>query len=110
MRKVIVMGVLALSLAFAGSAIASDGAALFKSKCSACHGPDGAGTAMAPGFTGNEFIKTSEAGVIAETIKNGRVGDQKKYKQFVLAMPAQKGALSDDEISAVITYLKSLAK
>ncbi len=110
MRKLIVMGVLALSVAFTGSVLASDGAAIFKSKCLACHGPDGKGTAMAPAFTDSEFIKTSDADVIAATIKDGRAGDQKKYKQFVLAMPAQKGNLSDDEIAAVITYLKSIAK
>ncbi len=79
MRKLIVMGVLALSVAFAGAALA-DGAAIFQSKCLACHGPEGKGTAMAPAFQGNEFIKTSEPDVIAETIKNGRAGDQKKYK------------------------------
>ncbi len=108
MRKLIVMAVLALSVAFVGSALAADGAALFKAKCLACHGPDGKGTAMAPAFQDNKFIKTSEDDVIAQTIKNGRAGDQKKYKQFVLAMPP--APLTDDEISAVITYLKSLAE
>jgi mono/diheme cytochrome c family protein len=106
MRKLIVMGVLALSVALAGSAFAN-GAAIFRSKCLPCHGPEGKGTAMAPAFQGNEFIKTNEPDVIALTIKNGRAGDQKRYTQFVLAMPP--APLTDAEILEVITYLKSLA-
>jgi hypothetical protein len=64
---------------------------------------------MAPAFQGSEYVRTSEPAVIAKTIEDGRAGDQKKYKQFVLAMPPHKGVLSVDEISAVVTYLKSLA-
>jgi cbb3-type cytochrome c oxidase subunit III len=109
MRKLFVLGVMALSLAYAGSAIASDGAAIFKSKCLACHGPDGKGTAMAPAFQGNDYIKSSDDAEIAKTIKDGRSGAAKKYKNFALSMPAQKGNMSDADISAVIEYLKSVA-
>lgn len=110
MRKFIVMGVLAMSVAFAGSAIASDGAKIFKSKCVACHGVEGAGTAMAPAFKGNEFIKTSAVEVLTDVITNGRPMDKKRHKEFSMTMLPQKGNLSADEISSVITYLKSLAK
>ena len=109
MRKLFILGVMALSLAYAGSAIASDGAAIFKSKCLACHGPDGKGTAMAPAFQGSDYIKSSDAAEIAKTIKDGRSGAAKKYKNFALSMPAQKGNLSEADISAVIEYLKSVA-
>lgn len=95
-------------MAFAGSALAADGASIFKSKCLACHGPDGKGTAMAPAFAGNDFIKNSSEDEIKHVIKSGRAGAAKKYKNFALSMPPQ--SLSDAEISAVITYLKSLAK
>lgn len=109
MRKFIGLGVVALSLAFAGSALASDGAAIFKSKCSPCHGAEGQGTAMAPAFKGNAFITGSKDGAeIAATIKEGRAGAAKKYKNFAIAMPAQK-ALTDDDIKAVIGVLKELA-
>ncbi len=59
MRKLIGVGVVALSLAVAGSAMAANGASLYKSKCLPCHGADGAGTAMAPGFQGNAFLKSA---------------------------------------------------
>ncbi len=107
MRKFIGIGVVALSLAFAGSAMASNGAGLFKSKCLACHGPDGKGTAMAPAFTGNAWIKDSSAADIAAVIKKGRNGAAKTYKNFALGMPPQ--SLSDGDINALVEYLKSLS-
>lgn len=109
MKKLMGIGVFALSVAFAGSALAADGAAIFKSKCSPCHGADGQGTAMAPAFKGNAFIKSGSEADIAATIKNGRAGAAKKYKQFAIAMPAQK-TMSDDDIKAVVAHLKSIAK
>ncbi len=110
MRKLIVMGVLALSVAFAGSVLAADGAAIFKSKCLACHGADGGGMAgLAPSLKDSEFVKTSEPDVIAKTIADGRAGDQKTYKNLPLAMPPQKDILSAEEIAAVITHIQSLA-
>jgi mono/diheme cytochrome c family protein len=104
------MGVLALSVAFVGSALAADGAAIFKSKCMACHGADGGGMAgLAPSLKASEFVKTSAPDVIAQTIVDGRAGDQKTYKNLPLAMPPQKGILTDAEVSAVVAYIKSLA-
>lgn len=98
---------MAAALGLSATAFAADGGAIFKSKCAACHGPDGAGTAMAPAFKGNQFIKDSPEGDIANVIKNGRNGAEKKYKQFAIGMPKQ--TLNDDEVKAVITQLKSLA-
>ncbi len=108
MRKLLGIGVLALSVAVAGSALAADGAAVFKAKCSPCHGANGQGTAMAPAFTGNKFIQTSSVEDIQHVIRTGRAGAAKHYKQFVLAMPAWK-SLTDDEVTAVIGHLKDIA-
>lgn len=98
----------AVALAFSAPALAADGAAIFKSKCSACHGADGAGTAMAPAFKGNEFIKNSSETDIMQVLKNGRNGAEKKYKQFAIGMPKQ--TLNDDEAKAVIAQIKTFAK
>lgn len=108
MRKLLGIGVLALGVAVAGSAMAADGAGVFKSKCAPCHGANGQGTPMAPAFTGNDFIKSSSAADIAAVVKNGRSGADKKYKNFAIAMPAQK-AMADADIAAVVEHLKSLA-
>lgn len=110
MSRFIGIGVIALSLAFfAGTAMAGGGAGVYKSRCLPCHGAEGAGSAVAPAFQGNDFIKKSSKDEIANTIKNGRAGAAKKYKKFALAMPPQKGALSDTQISEVVDYLKSIA-
>lgn len=98
----------AAALAFSAPAIAADGASIFKSKCSACHGQDGAGSAMAPALKGNAFIQNGSDSDIAQVIKNGRNGAEKKYKEFAIGMPKQ--TLNDDEIKAVITQLKTWAK
>lgn len=91
----------------AGAAMAADGAAIYKAKCVACHGPEGKGSPMAPGFKGNKYITSSSDADITDVILKGRAGAAKKYKNMAMAMPPQK--LSDAEVSAVVAYLKSLA-
>ncbi len=49
------------ALAFATSAFAADGAALYSSKCKMCHGPEGKGGAM---------FKGKIAGMPAAEVKN----------------------------------------
>ena len=90
----------------AGSALAADGEALYKSKCLMCHGAEGKGTAMGPAFAGSEFVKSGTEAAIADVILKGREGDAKAYKNIALGMPAQK--LGDEEVSALVAYLKSL--
>lgn len=84
------------------------GAALFKTKCAACHGADGVGTAMAPAFKPNDWVRDSSDSDIADTITKGREGAAKRYKKFVIGMPAQKG-LSEAEVDSLVAYLKDLA-
>ena len=94
--------VLIASLALAGSAFGADGAAIFKAKCAMCHGPDGSastgmGKSMGLKPLGSpEVQKMSEADLTA-LISNGKG-----------KMPASKGKLSDDEISAVAKYVHTL--
>lgn len=84
----------------------SEGEKVFKAKCSACHGKNGEGTAAAPGFIDNPFIK-GESAPIMEVILNGRTRRSLKYKEFnSLEMPKSK--LSDEEADAVVTFVKSL--
>ncbi len=108
MRKFLGIGLVALSVAFAGSAFASDGGSLYKAKCAACHGATGQGTAMAPAFNGSAYIADSAAGDIAGVIKDGRQGAAKTYKKFAIGMPAQKG-MADADVNALVGYLKELA-
>lgn len=86
------------------SARADDSAALYKAKCSVCHGPDGKGdTAMgkklaAHDFSGPDVQKLSDADLAAIIAKG-------KNK-----MPAYEKTLTEDQIKGLVTYIRSLAK
>jgi cbb3-type cytochrome c oxidase subunit III len=112
MRKIIVGLTVVLAFvfvfAFTGTSMATDGAAIFNSKCKMCHGTGGKGTAMAPKLAGNEFVKGDRALVVA-TVANGRKGDQKKYTgKFNMPMPVWGTKLSEAEIGAVVDYVRGL--
>ena len=83
------------------AAIAADGEAVFKARCTACHGQDGKGKAAVgtPDFTSAKTQAGLTDAAIVETITNGR-------KDTI--MPAWKGKLSELEISSVASYVRSL--
>jgi cytochrome c6 len=87
----------AFALSLAGSALAADAAAIFASRCTACHGKDGKGTPAGQkmGATDLTAVKASEAD-LAATITNGKG-----------KMSAYKGKLSDDEIKALAKFVKN---
>jgi mono/diheme cytochrome c family protein len=109
MRMLVWIAVVALGVAFSGTALAADGAAVYTKLCASCHGMKGEGMAMmGPAIKGNKFVLESDDAAIKDIIINGRSGDAKKYKDFPLPMVPQK--LSDDDVKAVIAHMKGLAK
>jgi cytochrome c6 len=100
----ILIGVAALGLmaAIAVPGVAQDdAAALYKSKCQACHGPDGKGSAVGQkmgvkDFHSPEVAKESDADLIKVT-KEGKG-----------KMPKYEGKLTDDQIKDLIKYIRSL--
>jgi len=93
---------LAVVLALSPSAHAQGGADLFKSKCAACHGADGTGSAMgkkmgAHDFTTAEVQKMSDA-ELTDTITNGK-NKMPKY-----------GSLKPEEIKGLVAYIRTLKK
>ena len=108
MKRMLAGAAAVLALGSFTLALAQDGAAVYKSKCMPCHGPEGKGTAMAPAMVGNQFVKTASDQELTDIILKGREGAAKKYKQYAIGMPAQK--LSDDETRSVIAYMKDLVK
>jgi cytochrome c6 len=84
---------------------AQDAASLYKTKCAACHGPDGSGgtatgKAMGvPDLRSDEVQKQTDA-ELTEIINSG------KGKK----MPAYKGKLTDDQIKQLVAYIRDLAK
>lgn len=109
MRKLVWIAVVALSVAFSGTALASDGAAIYGKLCAMCHGAKGEGMPMmGPAIKGNEFVLKGKDADISDVILKGRAGDAKKYKEMPIPMLPQK--LTDDEVKAVIAHMKGLAK
>ncbi|MGC1380969.1 MAG: cytochrome c [Candidatus Baltobacteraceae bacterium] len=89
-------------------ASASDGAVVYITNCSSCHQPDGKGVPSAfPPLAGNTVVTGNPAAVI-EIVKNGVSGAiDVNGSSYSGIMPRWGGLLSDDEIAAVITYVRS---
>ncbi|SRR5579864_4291945 len=97
--------VFAMAAVFAISPLAyaqDDAAALYKTKCAACHGADGKGeTPMGKklslkAFNSPEMAKLSDAELVEITKK----GKDK--------MPSYDKKLTDDQIKSLIKYIRSL--
>ena len=75
-----------------------DAAAIFKQKCSMCHGPDGKGFAAikTPDFTDPKVQASLTDKQIQETIENGKKDTP---------MPPFKDKLKDDEIQAMVKFM-----
>lgn len=81
---------------------APNGATVFKSKCVTCHGADGSGTAVGKSLKvadlrSDEVQKKSDTELI-QSVSDGKGN-----------MPGFKGNLTDDEIHAAITFVRTLA-
>jgi cytochrome c6 len=93
---------LAVVLTFSLSVHAQDSAALYKSKCAACHGADGTGSPMgkkmgAHDFTSADVQKMSDAD-LTDIITNGK-NKMPKY-----------GSLKPEEIKGLVAYIRTLKK
>jgi mono/diheme cytochrome c family protein len=96
MRKLFVLFlILALSLSIALPAFAADGAAIYKTKCAACHGPEGQGK-IGPAVKGSTL--TSDQ--ITDLITKGNEAKKAPHKK-ALALPAE-------DAKAVAEYVKTL--
>jgi cytochrome c6 len=91
------LAALCLVAGVAVPAIASaDGKSLFMDNCSACHQATGKGVKGAfPALAGSPFVQ-GDAKIVTTTVLNGRAG-----------MPAFKDDLTDADLSAILTYVRS---
>jgi len=99
----IAAGLLTSSLAFRAAVPAPDGAAIFKNNCTMCHGADGKGFSAlkTPDFTDPKWQASMKDRQLREVIKNGKKGT---------AMAAFGDKLNEEEITAVMAYIRSLKK
>ena len=77
-----------------------DGAAIYKQKCQMCHGADGKGfpAIKTPDLTDPKWQASVSDKEMTEVIKNGKKGTP---------MPAFADKLKDDEIQAVVKFIRS---
>ena len=79
-----------------------DAAALYKTKCQACHGPEGKGDTPAGKKLGVKDFHSPEVAKMpdAELFKITKEGKEK--------MPPYDKKLTDDQIKSLIKYIRSL--
>lgn len=84
------------------------GKVVFEQICALCHGVDGNGKpGQAPPFVGSEWVLTDNLGHLIRIPLNGVSGPIKvKGETWALAMPAMGASLSDDDLAAVLTYMR----
>jgi mono/diheme cytochrome c family protein len=76
-------------------------AGTFRTKCAMCHGPDGAGSAVGKSMNvpdlRSSVVQNKADRELAQIISNGQGG-----------MPGFKSSLSEDQIHALLAYVRSL--
>ena len=100
-RRLALAGALA-ALFVVPSVSAQDAAGTFKSKCAACHGADGTGSAMgkkmgAHDFTSADVQKMSDA-ELSDIITNGK-NKMPKYS-----------SVKPEEVKGLVAYIRTLKK
>jgi len=99
MKCKVVVSLAAMFLILASASWADDGAALYKSKCSACHGASGEGKAAikAPALKGT----TLDASQIVEHITKGEPTSKPPHNKGI-------SGVSDEQAQSIADYIKSL--
>ena len=95
-KLIVVLTVLALSVSIAMPAFAADGAGIYKAKCAACHGADGAGK-MGPALKGTSL----SAEQIADLISKGDEAKKAPHKKAI-------SGVAGDDVKAVADFVKGL--
>jgi mono/diheme cytochrome c family protein len=95
----------------AAGGTAADGAQLFAGpgNCFTCHGPGGAGTALAPNLTDAEWLNFPARPTLDEVVALIKTGVPQP-KQHPAPMPPMGGAqLTDEQVQALAQYVLSLS-
>ncbi len=95
----LILGVLAVAAAQEKSASWQQGEKVYAARCAACHRQNGQGLPnVFPALAKNSFVTGDRQGVI-QIILEGR-------RSSIGRMPAWKAILNDQEIAAVVTYIR----
>ena len=114
-RLAYIAGILTVGFALAGShdkvmgagAATPDGKSVFLLNCAACHQPNGQGGGPYPPLAGNPAVNAVDSAALIQIVLNGRTGPiTVNGTQYGGNMPSWR-ELSDGEIAAVLTYVRS---
>lgn len=117
MGRLLLLAVIASSLAacvtkeepaLLETAPVASGASLYAADCSACHGAKGQGAVnIAPPLAGNTNV-TGNARNVIRAVRDGLLGPVREHGQvWSGSMPDWRGTLSNAQIAAVVTYIRS---
>lgn len=83
------------------------GRAVYENVCALCHNNDGTGKPnQAPTFVGSEWVLGSPARLIRIPLSGLAGVIMVKGERWELSMPAMGAALSDEDLAAVLTYMR----
>lgn len=83
------------------------GKAVFDNVCGLCHNPDGMGKPnQAPPLAGSEWVKGSSSRMIPIPLVGLSGPVSFKGQEWNLAMPAMGASLSDEDLAAVLSYIR----
>ena len=95
-------------VAAARAPVSLSGEALFAAHCATCHQSSGQGTGVYPPLAGNSVVAAGDPSAMIAVIVNGRTGPLNvNGKSYNGQMPTWKGQLSNADIAAVATYVRS---
>ena len=91
------------------AAAAAQGKRVYEAVCGICHGPDGNGKpGQAPPLAGSEWVVTKGINRLTHIPLAGLTGTLKvEGKEWNLNMAAMGAALSDSDLAAVLTYMRT---
>lgn len=95
-KFIVLLVVISVSLSIALPAFAADGAALYKTKCASCHGPEGQGK-IGPAVKGLSLSQEQ----ITDLLTNGEAAKKAPHKKGM-------AGLSADDAKAIAEYVKTL--
>lgn len=91
-----------------GAATNSEGALIYVTKCVACHRADGRGAGPYPPLAHNPHVTATDTQQLIATVTSGRNGPVTILgRNYGAPMPAQYPELSNAQIAAVLTYIRS---
>ncbi len=92
--------------------IVTQGKQLYEQSCSACHGPDAKGLPnLGKDLTTSEFAKGLSDDQLLDFVKKGRpAGDPANTTGVDMPPKGGNPALTDDQLKAIIAYVRTLEK